>query len=260
MRKALVLAIGIGIAVAAAAVAEENMQARIDRLIARWAHGDAAAQAGVAAETRALGDAAITELYRRLARESRDFPGPELGTGFSSAPEVLDAERLVNLEVRIATPAANAVMPKHATLLGAEAAAALLKDADEISAPQLTTYDGQRANISISNQQSYTRTIDGDRNAVAGTVQSGLMLEVRPRLIDKTNRLSMELRCVRAELDGEIPEIDTAEGRIGAPVITKREFAITLVVESDQSVALALPGTEPLLLRIKAVRLEPEAR
>jgi len=253
----LILQVVIVIGLATLAVAGEDISSRIDKLLHRWTQGDKAARAGVAAETNALGDEAIAELYRRLARNSLDFQGHELGATFSNAPKNPLSGRMVQAEVRFYTPAEDTKIPQRPTLLTAEQLARMIKDAEVISAPSLTVYDGQRANVSVTNQRSYTRTIDPRRRAVKGTVSTGLMLEMRPRLIEGTSGISLEVRCVFAELDGDaVPTLKTPAGEIGMPSVLKREFAVTLTIESGDSVALSLPGEKPLVLTLRTTRIE----
>ena len=47
----------------------------------------------------------------------------------------------------------------------------------------------------------------------------------------------------------------TPDGDVGMPMVSKREVAITVRVPNGKSVALAVPGKEPMLLTIKATGL-----
>ena len=69
--------------------------------------------------------------------------------------------------------------------------------------------------------------------------------------------MSLELRYVESKLEGEIDTVKTAEGSIGMPMVTKREVAITLRIPNGTSVALAVPGAEPILLAVKATGIKP---
>jgi len=255
MRKTLVLGIVIGSA--AFAFAEEDVGARIDKLLARWMRGDKATRAGVVAETHALGEIAIADLYRRLAKNSFDFPASELGARLSSVTLVPDPKRTILVETSFVTPGVDARLPQRPTLITAEQADRLAKGGELMTAPSLVCYDGQRANVTISDQKSYTRTFGPRRHAVQGIVQSGLALEIRPRLIEGTKNISVELRCIRAALDGDsVPTLKTTDGEIGIPSVTKHEFAVTLTIESGKSATIVLPGEKPVILRLRVTRLE----
>jgi len=255
MRKALV--IGIVVALAALGIAGENIEARIDRLLHRWTDGDDAARAGVAAETLALGEPAVAELYRRLARDRFDAGAPELGTRLSDGKQEPDTSRAIQVEVAVIRPAAGVPLPARPTLLAPEQGGRLIANGETVSAPSLVCYEGQRAHVMVSSQASYTRTFDARRQAVAATVSSGLMLDMRARGIEGTNRIALELRCVRAQLDGDaVSTLKTADGEIGMPTVTKRELAVTLPIEAGVPTAIALPGDEPLVLRVTAKRVE----
>jgi len=259
MRKTLVT--GIVVALAAVGIAEENLEARLDKLLYRWSKGDEATRAGVVAETHALGERAIAELYRRLARKNGRDMANELGTRLSAVELNPDSRLTVLVESAFTAPRAGVEFPERPTLLTAEQADHLTKDGEVTTAPSIVCYDSQRANLSITNEEKYTRTFDPRRRNVPGTVSSGVHLDVRPVLIEGTNRLSLELRCVRARVEGDaVPTLQTDEGEIGMPIVTKREFAVTLVVDSGEGVAIALPGKEPLVLRLTATRLKQKAR
>jgi len=246
------------IVLASAAFANEDLGARIDRLLHRWTAGDVAARTGVAAETRALGDEAISELYRRLARRNWDFPAPALGARFSKSKDTPRKGAVVNTEVKFVTPAEGVAMPEGKTLLPDAFAKEMVKMGTVISAPRLTIYDGQRANVSLIKQQTYARTFDRDGAEVRGMASEGTVLEIRPRLLDGGKRISLELRWEQSELIGEIAQIKTREGTVGAPTTLKREFAVTLVVESGKPVTLAVPGGKPMLLVVTATAIELE--
>ncbi|MHC4955378.1 MAG: hypothetical protein ACYTGZ_16115 [Planctomycetota bacterium] len=256
MRNKLALASALVIALSALGFAAEDIGARIDRLLHRWTKGDAAARTGVAAETRALGDEAIGDLYRRLARKSFDFPAPEIGVTFSEAGEPPTMKDLVNVEVRFVTPQEGAKLPARAGIVEPEKAAALIKAGSMLSAPRLTVYDRQRANVSVITQKQYVRTIDAANQPIKGTVQEGLVLELRPQILSGGKFISVEMRCLRSDLDGEIAEIEAVGGKIGAPVVIKREFAVTIVVESGAETVLFVPGDKPLLVQVKVRRID----
>lgn len=254
MRKSIAV-LGL-IALSTVALAESDLGARIDQLLHRWTRGDAAARTGVAAETRALGDEAIGELYRRLAWRNWDFPAPTLGARISDSNEAPQAGPVVNVEVKFATPEKGAELPKGQTLLPADIAARLIENGDVISAPRLTVYNGQRANVSVVKQHSYARTYDRAGVEVQGVAREGDVLEMRPHVLDGGQRISLELRWERSELVGDVASVETREGSIGAPTTLKREFAITLIVDSGKPVTLAIPGGRPMLLMVTATAVE----
>ncbi|MHC4819551.1 MAG: hypothetical protein ACYTF8_16020, partial [Planctomycetota bacterium] len=178
---------------ATVAGAGDPMTQRVDQLVARWKKGDEAARAGVLAETSALGDPALAELFRRLGRPRRDFPARDPGVEMAPATEVEASDRLVTLEVRFVEPNTPGVLEITKTrLLDEVEEAALEGKVKTISAPRLTCYDGQRANISVLERLEYVKTFDADRKVVTGSVQTGLVLGALPRIVGKS--VTLELR------------------------------------------------------------------
>jgi hypothetical protein len=226
-----------------------DLASRIDGLIERWRNGDAAARVGVAAETAELGDEAIDELYRRLARATRDFPARDPGVVMSKGSGDHLSDRVVSMQIRFGKLRKQiAAQPK------------LLQErpeAESISAPRLTMYDGQRSNISVISQKSYIRTYEGD-DPIVGTVHAGLVLDVRPIISRDGKYVTFEMRCVQAELADPIGSLETSAGPIGVPMVLKRETAFTVTVKDGSESHLALPGKTPLLISVRADLVELE--
>ena len=247
--------------VATVAGAGDGMTRRMDELVARWKNGDEAARAGVLAETKALGDRALAELFRRLGQPRRDFPARDPGVDMApSAGE--SSDRLVALEVRFAEPNRPGLLAIEKTrLLDQVEEASLEGKVRTISAPRLTCFDGQRANISILERLEYAKTFDADRKVVMGAVQTGLVLGALPRIVGKT--VTLELRFVETKLKRPLVKLATRDGEIEMPELVKRETALTLKFEDGGRATLALKrdGDAPplvLALHAKIVKLDPQ--
>ena len=101
-----------------------------------------------------------------------------------------------------------------------------------ITAPRLTTYDGQRANISVVKQMSYIQDFDVEvmqdqwiADPVIGIVQEGVVLDIRPTL-------SADKKTITLDFDGTWAWIQKP--------ISERE----IVVKDDQKVRIQLPKIE----------------
>ncbi|MHC4937732.1 MAG: hypothetical protein ACYTHK_02030 [Planctomycetota bacterium] len=248
-------ALGLVLLVAGFAAAENNMHARVGDLIERWIRGDKATRAGVVAETGALGEDAIAELYAQIGRERLDFRGGDPGVVFESAKDEPDQSKLVSMEFAFIRPGNKEAMPQRPEILGVEHRAILLAGCEKISAPRLTAYNGQRCHISLLNERSYVRTRENGK-PVAGALQTGRIVDVRPKADGEF--ASLELRYVETRLDGKLASIKSGDGEIGLPLLNKRELAVTLRIKSGESLTLAIPGTEPLLLQVKATIIPAE--
>ncbi|MHC4136525.1 MAG: hypothetical protein ACYS0K_16295 [Planctomycetota bacterium] len=226
---------------ATVAGAGDRMTRRVNELVARWKNGDEAARAGVLAETKALGDQALAELFRRLGEPS---------------------DRLVALEVRFAEPTRPGLLAIAKTRLLDQVEEASLKGkVQTISAPRLTCFDGQRANISILERLEYVKTFDADRKVVTGTVQTGLVLGALPRIVGKS--VTLELRFVETKLKRPLVKLATRDGEIEMPELVKRETGLTLKFEDGGRATLALKrdgDAPPLVLALHAriVKLDPQ--
>ena len=247
---------------ATVAGAGDPMTRRVDELIARWKKGDEAAQAGVLAETRALGDEALAELFRRLGRPRLDPPAPDPGVEMAPAKAVEPSDRLVNLEVRFAEPSRPGLLAIAKTrLLDQVEEAALEGKVQTLSAPRLTCYDGQRCNISILEKLEYVKTFDADRKVVTGTVQTGLALAALPKIVGESVKL--ELKFIETRLKRPLVKLATRDGEIEMPELVKRETALTLKFDDGGRATLALKrdGDAPplvLTLHAKIVKLDPQ--
>ncbi|MHC4338766.1 MAG: hypothetical protein ACYSX0_00950 [Planctomycetota bacterium] len=243
------LALIAAFVVALPALSGGDLASRIDGLIERWKNGDEAARVGVVAETAELGDEAIDELYRRLARTTRDFPARDPGVVMSKGSGDHLSDRAVSMEIRFGK--LDRQLAPQPKLLEER------PEAESISAPRLTMYDGQRSNISVLNQKSYVRTYEGD-DPIVGTVRAGLVLDVRPIISRDGKYITFEMRCVQAELADPIGTLNTPAGPIGVPVVLKRETAFTVTVKDGSEAHLALPGKTPLLISVRANLVEFE--
>ena len=249
--KRVSLALFAALLVALPAVSDGDLRARIDGLVERWKSGDEAARVGVVAETQELGEEAIHELYRRLAKVTRDFPGRDPGVVMSKGTGDPVSDRVVSMEVRFGK-LERQVAPKPTLLKTGQK-----PKVDLISAPRLTMYDGQRSNISIVSQESYIRTYE-DGDPVIGTVHAGLVLDTRPIISRDGKYVTFEMRCVQADLASPIETLKTPAGPIGVPVVLKRETAFTVTVKDGSEAHLAFPGKNPLLISIRAKIVELE--
>ncbi|MDF1702754.1 MAG: hypothetical protein P1V36_16520, partial [Planctomycetota bacterium] len=100
----------------------------------------------------------------------------------------------------------------------------------EITAPRITVYNTQRANISMLNQVSYVQDYEVEiaqasniANPVIQTIQDGIVLDVRPVVSADRRFVQLELRPTVAVLQRPIPTFATSlsAGPVGAtaPVI-----------------------------------------
>ena len=86
----------------------------------------------------------------------------------------------------------------------------------QITAPRLTVYNAQRANLSILNQISYVADYEVEiaqasniANPVVQTIQEGVVLDVRPIVSSDRRFVTLELRPTVAEVLRPIPTITT---------------------------------------------------
>ncbi len=107
---------------------------------------------------------------------------------------------------------------------------------EEISAPRLTVYDTQRANVSVMKQNSYVQDFDVEiaQSAAIGdpiiqTIRDGIILDVRPIVSADRRFITMEMRPTVADLVRPIPTFLTSLAT-GPPVtIQVPEIAISRV-------------------------------
>lgn len=148
-------------------------------------------------------------------------------------PSTTDATTFINLEakvLRVAPDVATRVLgdripdaePPYRLLdakqvlglLGKDRAGA--KGITVLATPRLTTYDGQKANVSLLNQTSYVRDFeveskDGQTilDPIVDTIQHGLVLEVTPRIADDRKSITIDALTTWAELSRPIAEFTT---------------------------------------------------
>ena len=107
---------------------------------------------------------------------------------------------------------------------------------EEVSAPRLTVYDTQRANVSVMKQNSYVQDFDVEIAQAAAigdpiiqTIRDGIILDVRPIVSADRRFITMELRPTVADLVRPIPTFQTSLAT-GPPVtIQVPELAISRV-------------------------------
>ena len=107
---------------------------------------------------------------------------------------------------------------------------------EQISAPRLTVYDTQRANVSVMRQNSYVQDFDVEIAQAAAigdpiiqTIRDGIILDVRPIVHADRRFITMEMRPTVADLVRPIPTFQTSLAT-GPPVtIQVPEIAISRV-------------------------------
>ncbi len=107
---------------------------------------------------------------------------------------------------------------------------------EQISAPRLTVYDTQRANVSVMTQNSYVQDFDVEIAQAAAigdpiiqTIRDGIILDVRPIVHADRRFITMEMRPTVADLVRPIPTFQTSLAT-GPPVtIQVPEIAISRV-------------------------------
>ncbi len=115
--------------------------------------------------------------------------------------------------------------------------------ARELTAPSLTVYNTQRANITVVNQISFIEDFDVEvaqtafiADPVIGVIQDGLTLDVRPTVSNDRQFITLELRPTIAEL---VTPIQTFQTLLGAAIaITAAQNPVTIQLpELDLKVA-----------------------
>ena len=84
---------------------------------------------------------------------------------------------------------------------------------EQISAPRISVYDGQRANVSVLNQQSYISdftVVETERGRIANphveVIQEGAIVDLRPTLSADKRYVTLDFHGSFAELHRPIPE------------------------------------------------------
>jgi Flp pilus assembly secretin CpaC/tetratricopeptide (TPR) repeat protein len=107
---------------------------------------------------------------------------------------------------------------------------------EQISAPRLTVYDTQRANVSVMTQDSYVQDFDVEiaqaaaiGDPIVQTIRDGIIMDVRPIVSADRRFITMEMRPTVAELVRPFPTFQTSLAN-GPPVtIQVPEIAISRV-------------------------------
>ncbi|MDF1701131.1 MAG: hypothetical protein P1V36_08235 [Planctomycetota bacterium] len=205
-------------------------------LVAAWLDGaDRAQLRAVFAQLRAL----------RAARAART------GTGMASIPLRGDAPLpepivppegpLINAEVRIIdlpAPDVAALLGKHRPT--ADRAHHLLQDAEVkrlmraieehagakvVSAPRITVYDRQKANVSVLNQVSFIQDYDVESSngvqvadPIIGVLQEGILIDFTPTYDAKAETIRLAFEGTFSSLQRPIPEKEFAIAGLGEKV------------------------------------------
>ena len=233
---------------------DEDLSDRVDTLVGRWRNGDAAARTGVLAETKALGDRALTALFDRIAGTPQDFPGTDPGVDLAPAPAQRSDEMVI---VEVSFIEGDQPVIGGARLLDPREEMNLAGNIKIMQTPRRVVHDGQRVNVTITEQRTYVRSYDEKRQPVQGTVRSGILLEARPIVARDKKSVTLELRLLHSELKEPMARLKTDAGMIGLPEILKHEMAVTLTLADGGKATLAMPreGGKPLLLGVRATLL-----
>lgn len=118
-------------------------------------------------------------------------------------------------------------------------------------APRITTFNTQRAHISVVQQLSFVRDFDVEvaqsayiADPVIGTIQSGLVLDVRPTISNDRRYITLEMRPTFADLVGGVfDEINTTLGGVGVvtiqvPVLELQSVETTVRIPDQGTVML----------------------
>ena len=136
----------------------------------------------------------------------------------------------------------------------------------EMTAPSLTVYNTQRANLTVVNQISFVQDFDVEvaqtafiADPVIGVIQDGLTLDVRPTISNDRQYVTLELRPTIVDLQTPIRTFQTLLGASIATVSAQNPVTIQLP-ELDMRVAestVRMPdGGSILLGGLKDIRSE----
>jgi tetratricopeptide (TPR) repeat protein len=99
-------------------------------------------------------------------------------------------------------------------------------NARTLTAPVITVYNTQRANLTVVNQLSYIQDFDVEvaqtsfiADPIVGIIQDGLSLDVRPTVSNDRRYITLELQPTVADLLEPIPTFATSLASTFAPVI-----------------------------------------
>ncbi|MHC4162910.1 MAG: hypothetical protein ACYTDU_03565 [Planctomycetota bacterium] len=105
----------------------------------------------------------------------------------------------------------------------------------ELTAPRLTVYNTQRANITVVNQISFVQDFDVEvaqtsfiADPVIGVIQDGLSLDVRPTVSNDRQYITMELRPTIVDLKTPIETFTTLLGAAIAFISSQNPVTIQL--------------------------------
>jgi len=138
----------------------------------------------------------------------------------------------------------------------------------ELTAPSLTVYNTQRANITVVNQISYVQDFDVEvaqtafiADPVIGVIQDGLTLDVRPTVSNDRQFITLELRPTIVDLKVPIATFQTLLGASIAVFSSQNPVTIQLP-EIDIQVAestVRIPDRGSLLLGgLKDINIEDQ--
>ena len=95
-----------------------------------------------------------------------------------------------------------------------------------LTAPTITVFNTQRANLTVVNQLSYIQDFDVEvaqtsfiADPIIGVIQDGLTLDVRPTVSNDRHYITLELQPTVAKLSEPIPTFATTLGSSFTPVI-----------------------------------------
>ena len=98
--------------------------------------------------------------------------------------------------------------------------------ARQLTAPTITVFNTQRANLTVVNQLSYIQDFDVEvaqtsfiADPIVGIIQDGLTLDVRPTVSNDRRYITLELQPTLADLIEPIPTFSTTLASSFAPVI-----------------------------------------
>ncbi|MFP4104880.1 MAG: hypothetical protein ACLFVU_02225 [Phycisphaerae bacterium] len=114
-----------------------------------------------------------------------------------------------------------------------------------LTAPRLTLFNGQRAYVTVGEQQAYVAGYEPivTENATAvqpiiGFVPSGTTMDVEATVSADRRYVTMTVRPQISQLDGAIPTIDTPSGPVGLPTVTVQDLQTTVNVPDGGTLLL----------------------
>jgi general secretion pathway protein D len=128
-----------------------------------------------------------------------------------------------------------------------------------LTAPKLTAFNTQRANITVVNQISYVKDYEVEVAQAAGiadpimdVIQDGLVLDVKPTVSNDRKYITLELRPTVATLIRPIPTFSTTLGMIGSTTVTLH--TPELVVQKAQATVRIPDGGTIVIGGLKQIR------